>query len=58
MISLELGFIQCLDKAEGGNVLLNAKMFFRKDVSLLAVSVSSSQLYLSRAFRLGDRKDS
>ena len=58
LISLELGFIQCLDKAEGGNVLLNAKMFFRKDVSLLAVSVSSSQLYLSRAFRLGDRKDS
>lgn len=58
MISSELEFIQRLGKAEGRNVLLNAEMFLRKDVSLLAVRISSFQLYLSRAFRLGDRKDS
>lgn len=37
-------------------MLLNAEMFLRKDVSLLAVRISSFQLYLSRAFRLGDRE--
>lgn len=58
LISSELEFIQRLGKAEGRNVLLNAEMFLRKDVSLLAVRISSFQLYLSRAFRLGDRKDS
>lgn len=39
-------------------MLLSAKKFFRKDVSLLTVRIISSQLYLSRALRLGDRKDS